>query len=89
VEAGFEGEDGHVWRAWGLVVHRRGNLLGGEVDIGSSTLLSTLPHKSSFVCGFVGVRAGHCREDLVKTLWCDSEDTSSEYVRPIVLGKVA
>lgn len=48
-----------------MVVHRRAHLLRGEVDVGASALLPSLPHEGRFVGEFVRVGAGLPGEDLV------------------------
>jgi len=83
VEGGLEGENGVRRGTWSLVVHGRRELLGSELDIWSTTALLSLPHESGLVCGLVGVGTGHGSEDLVKSLWRNSQETGLENVCPI------
>lgn len=89
VETSLEGHDGHVGCARSLIVHRRGDLLSGEFNIWTTTLLTTLPHKRSLVCELVGVRSSLSSEDLVEALGSDLQDSSLEDLRPVVLREVA
>lgn len=88
MEGGSEGQDRQVRRAGGLVVHRRGDLLGREVHVGAAALLAPFPHESGLVGGLVRVGAGHGGEDLVETPGSDAQCTGLEDVCPVVLGEV-
>lgn len=89
VEATTEGQDGHVGRARCLVVHRAGDVLLGELNVVSTTLLLSLPHESGLVCELVGVRAGGSGEDLVKALGGGAQETGLEDLGPVVRREVA
>ena len=78
-----------MWRAGGLVVHRCIDFLLCEFYFGATALLPTLPHKGSFICGFVGAGAVGGSEDLVQTLGCNFENTGFENLSPIMLWEVS
>ena len=84
VEGGFEGEDREFGRARGLVVHGGGDLFCCEIDIGTASLLTALPHERSFVGKLVGVGASLGREDLIQTLRRNFEYTGLEDRSPVV-----
>ncbi len=89
VEGGTEGEDAHVWRTWGLIVHGGGDLVGGEVNRRATALLASFPHEGCLVGGFVRIGAGHGCENLVETFRSDSQDAGLENIGPVMLGEVA
>jgi len=89
VEAATEGQDRHVGCARRLVVHRRLNVLLGELDIVSTTLLLSLVHESRLVGKLVGVGTSSSGKDLVKTLRRSTQETSLEDLSPVVGREVA
>lgn len=90
VEGGLEGHDGELLGGAGrLIVHGGEQLLLGEPDVGTATLLLALPHESGLVGSLVGVGAGHGSEDLVQTLGGDLEDTGAQDLGPVVGREVA
>ena len=90
VEGGAEAEDAEGRRAGGRVVHRGGDLVGGEVGGGvAAALHAPFPHEGGFVGELVGVGAGGAGEDLVEALGGDFEDACLEDGGPVVLGEVA
>ena len=89
VEATTEGQDRHVGRARCLVVHGRLNVLLGELDIVSTTLLLSLVHESRLVGKLVGVGTSGSGKDLVKTLRRSAQETSLEDLSPVVGREVA
>jgi hypothetical protein len=89
VEAATEGQDRHVGCARCLVVHRRLNVLLGELDIVSTTLLLSLVHESCLVGKLVGIGTSSSGKDLVKTLGRSTQETSLENLGPVVGRKVA
>lgn len=89
VEGSLERQDGHVvWRARRLVVHGRRDFLGSEVNIRAATLLTTFPHKCSFVRELIGIRSSLGSEDLVTSLGRSLQDTCLQNVCPVMLWKV-
>lgn len=89
VETGLEGHDGQLGGTGDGVVHGRLHLLGSELNVGTATLDTPLPHESRLVCQLVRVRARLGREYLVETLGGNLQDTGLEDVGPVVLGEVA
>lgn len=70
------------------VGHGTLELLGSEVDVGTTTLLLSVPHESGLVCGLVGIRARESHEDLVHALGSDLEGTGLEDITPGAGGEV-
>ena len=89
VEGSLEGEDAQGFLARGhLVVHRGLFFLGGEFDIGTTSLLLARVHERGFVCELVGIASRCASEDLIEAFGCGGEDTRLEYFSPIMLGEV-
>lgn len=89
MKASFEREDGELRSTWCLVQHARCDVLFGELDVSSSSLLLSAPHEGGLVCCLVCIGSGHSSEDLVKAFWCNRQDSSLDNISPIVLGEVS
>lgn len=89
VEGALERENGELRRARRLVVHGRLDLLGGEVDVGATTVLLAAPHEGGLVGKLVGVGAREGSEDVVDALGGNLEQAGADNLGPVAGGEVS